>query len=70
MRIEESGIHSMTFRHALAYAKRKAQKETYSFNELIEDAMYQYYLTDEETEALREKIIAYCKKNYLYLGKI
>lgn len=41
MKIEESGIHSMTFRHALAYAKRKAAKEMYSFPELILDATYQ-----------------------------
>lgn len=66
----ENGVNSPSFINALAYAKRKANKETYDFNELIEDAMYQYYLIKEETEALRDKLVAYCKKNYLYLGKI
>ena len=68
MKLTESGVHSPSFRNALAYAKRNASSEKYSFNETVEDAMYAYYLTEEETEALREKLIAFCKKNYLYIG--
>lgn len=66
-RIEESGIYSVSFRNALSHAKRNADKELYSFEETVLDAKYGYYLTVEETEALREKLIAYCKKNHLYL---
>lgn len=66
MKITESGIHSISFRNALAYAKRRAVKEQYSFIELVEDAKIEYILTTEETDALREKLIAFCRKNHLY----
>lgn len=69
-KIEESGVNSVTFRNALAYAKRKAVKECYSFIELIEDAKVEYILTTEETDALREKLIAFCRKNHLYVKTI
>lgn len=69
-KISESGIHSVSFRNALAYAKRKATKEMYSFTELVEDAKVEYTLTAEETEALTKKLVAYCKKNYLYTRSI
>lgn len=65
-RIEESGIYSVSFRNALAKAKRDADKEKYSFYENIENVMYEYYLNEEEVKALTEKLKEYCCKNYLY----
>lgn len=70
MKITDSGIHSISFRNALAYAKRRAVKETYSFIELVEDAKIEYVLTTEETDALREKLINFCRKNHLYVKTI
>jgi hypothetical protein len=67
MKTTESGIHSISFRNALATAKRNASKEKYSFEETVLDVKYGYHLTEAESEALREKLIAYCKKNYLYI---
>jgi hypothetical protein len=69
-KITESGVHSISFRNALAYAKRRAVKETYSFVELVEDAKIEYILTTEETDALREKLVSFCRKNYLYVTDI
>lgn len=64
--ITENGVNSISFKNALAKAKRNAMKEKYSFVETIEDVAVEYYLTTDEIEALREKLIAYCLKNYLY----
>ena len=68
--IAENGVNSISFRNALAKAKRNAQKEKYSFNETIEDAAVEYCLNAEEVEALREKLISFCKKNYLYVNAL
>ena len=62
----EATGNSISFRNALAYAKRKAAKETYSFIELVEDAKSEYILTTEETDALRNKLVDFCRKNHLY----
>lgn len=70
MKYTETGIHSKSFINALNWAKRKAFKETYNFNELIEETGYKYYLNADEIQALREKLIPYCKKNLLYTGRI
>lgn len=64
--ITDNGVNSISFKNALAKAKRNAAKEKYSFVETIEDVATEYYLTTDEIEALTEKLIAYCKKNYLY----
>ena len=63
---EETGVNSKSFKNALAYAKRKAFKETYNFNELIEDASVEYHLNESEEAALRDKLLDYCRKNALY----
>lgn len=65
-RSSETGIYSASFQNALAYAKRNAVKENYSFIELVEDAKFAYILTTEETAALQEKLFAFCRKNRLY----
>lgn len=70
MKVTETGINSPSFCNALAYAKRKAAKEVYSFSELVEDAEIEYSLSTEETEALKEKLIAFCRKNDLYTSYI
>lgn len=66
----ENGINSISFRNALAKAKRNAQKEKYSFVETIEDVAIEYCLIPSEIEALTEKLTEFCKKNYLYVGRI
>lgn len=68
MKYTGNGVNSPSFRNALAKAKRNADIEKYSFNETIEDVVIGYYLNEEEAAALREKLIAYCKKNNLYRG--
>lgn len=70
MKYTENGVNSITFINALAWAKRKANKEAYSFNELVEETMYEYCLTADETAALKEKLMAYCKKNWLYTREL
>ena len=62
----ENGVNSKSFINALAKAKRNADKQKYSFNETIEDVMYEYCLTKEEIEILTEKLVEYCKINGLY----
>lgn len=62
----DNGINSISFKNALAKAKRNARSERYSFNELIEDVATEYCLNIEEIEELRNKLIDYCEKNYLY----
>ena len=61
MKYEENGVNSISFRNALAHAKRNAKVEKYEFIETVLDAKYAYGLTDEETEALKEKLIQFCK---------
>lgn len=54
---------------AIRYAKRKADKEMYSFGEMIEDAAVEYLLREEdEIPELKRVMKDYCKKNHLYLG--
>ena len=50
--------------NAIAYGKRRAEKIYTSFNELVEDAQYEYYLRDDEVVILREKLKAYCIKHH------
>lgn len=51
--------------NAIAYVKRSVKTTGYSFNELIENAKYKYYLREDETEILKNKLFSYCKKNHL-----
>lgn len=66
----ENGVNSISFRNALAKAKRNAGIEKYGFIETILDVVYGYNLTAEETEILKDKLVDYCKDNYLYKGKV
>lgn len=52
--------------NAIAYAKRKADKEMYSFYEMLEDTKFEYCLRADEFEILTEKLTKYCIKHYLY----
>lgn len=60
MKMEKSLVN------AIAYAKRNADKEAYSFGELLLDAQYAYHLREDEMVILEEKLTEYCEKNYLY----
>ena len=62
----DNGVNSISFKNALAKAKRSAKAERYSFNELIEDVATEYCLNIEEIEELRNKLIDFCEKNFLY----
>jgi hypothetical protein len=61
--------NSISFRNALAKAKRNAKKEKYSFVETIEDVAVEYCLVPAEVEVLTMKLREFCKKNYLFVGK-
>ena len=61
-----NGVNSPSFKNALARAKRNADKEKYGIIDTVLDAAYEYYLTEEETADLRDKLADYCEKNLLY----
>lgn len=58
-----------TLINAISCAKRNVHKG-YSFNELIEDIEIRYFLRKDEVKILRNKLIKYCKKNFIRLTGI
>ena len=63
---EGQGPKSKSFQNALAYAKKNVDKESYSFDETVEDAMYAYHLTEEEASVLGDRLKMYAMENYKY----
>lgn len=56
--------------NAINYTKRKANKESTSYYEILEDGAVQYRLTKEEIKILDKKMLEYCKNNYIYKNEI
>ena len=54
-----TGPNSLSFKEALAYAKRNVDNEKYSWAETVEDAQTAYYLSDEEASVMEDKLKMY-----------
>ena len=66
---EGTGPNSASFKEALSWAKRKVDKEAYSFNETVEAAQAEYYLNDDEALVLGDKLKMYAINNNCYLNR-
>ena len=64
-----TGPDSASFKEALSWAKRKVDKEAYSFNETVEAAQAEYYLNDDEASVLGDKLKMYAINNNCYSSK-
>lgn len=63
-------MSNKTLNNAIAYSKRKADKENYSYYEMLEDGICEYQLNKQEIEIFIDSLYNYCKLHYLYMNDI